>query len=391
MAASPASWTRRRFLRNSAALLGGLGAMPTLLAACGGGEAASSPAARAEGDAAANALVVDSWPIYIDDDPEEGTVARFRAASGIDLTWNEDINDNNEYFAKIQPLLSQGKAISADIITPTYWMVPRLVQLDWLEPLPLDAIPNRVNLLPSLKNPSWDPSGEYSLPWQTGITGIAYNRAVTGRALGSMADLFDPALKGKVGVLTEMRDTVGLLMLADGEDPANPTFERAAGAFERLQEAKESGQIRRFTGNDYIDDLVAGNFGACLAWSGDIAQLALDNPDIGFVVPEEGGMRFADCMVVPKGAANVANAARFMDFVYNPDNAARITAAVQYLSPVDGVADALRRLGGEAAALAESTVLFPDAATTSRLRTFGALSEEEEARFDEAFSAIAGA
>ncbi|MCC6436004.1 MAG: spermidine/putrescine ABC transporter substrate-binding protein [Acidimicrobiales bacterium] len=389
MARTAPLWTRRRFLRNSAALLGGVGVMPGLLTACGGDDSAS-PAARSSADGSGSTtLTVDSWPIYIDDDPAEGTVARFEAATGISLTWNETINDNNEYFAKIQPVLSDGKTIGADIISPTYWLVPRLVQLGWLEPLPIDAIPNRANLLPSLKNPSWDPGGEYSLPWQTGITGIAYNRKVTGKVIGSMADFFAPALSGKVGVLTEMRDTIGLLMLADGQDPASATFERAESAFARLQEAKESGHIRRFTGQDYLDDLVAGNFAACVAWSGDVAQLALDNPDIGFAIPEEGGMRFADCMVIPKGAANIDNAARFMDFVYNPANAARITAAVQYISPVQGVDEALRQLGGEAAALADSTVLFPDAATTSRLHVFGSLSEEDEARFDEAFSAIA--
>jgi len=375
----PTAWTRRRFLRSGLAAFGGLGLAPSLLAACGGGS---------DSGGGAKTLTVDSWPIYIDDDPETGTVARFLAATGIEVTWNEAINDNNEYFAKIQPVLSKGRRIDADMITPTFWMVPRLVDLGWLENLP--AVANRKNLLPSLEQASWDPSGAYSLPWQTGTTGIAYNKQAAGGEVRSMKQFLAPALEGKVGVLTEMRDTVGLFMLAEGQDPSTASFATAQTALTRLSDAATSGHIRRFTGNDYLDDLVAGNFAACIAWSGDVAQLAREDPNIGYAVPEEGGMLWADCMVIAKGSPHVANAAAFMDFVYEPANAARIAAAVQYISPVQGVADELRALGGEAAVLADSPVLFPDAATTARLRSFASLSEEEEARFDEAFSRISG-
>jgi spermidine/putrescine transport system substrate-binding protein len=192
-------------------------------------------------------------------------------------------------------------------------------------------------------------------------------------------------------MLTEMRDTIGLLMLADGKDPSQPTFAAAEGAFARLEQAKGAGQIRKFTGNDYQDDLIAGSFTACIGWSGDLAQLSLENPDLAFVIPEEGGLRFADTMVMPVGAANVSSAARFMDFIYNPSNAARITAAISYVSPVAGVQDELRKMGGDAAELADSQLLFPDETTSARLKVFGDLAEEEEARFDEAFSEIAGA
>jgi spermidine/putrescine transport system substrate-binding protein len=375
---TPPRVTRRRFLRSSAALFGTAGLAPGLLAACGGSNGTGSSAG----------LVVDTWPIYIDDDPETGTLARFRAATGIEVQWNETFNDTNEYFAKIQPTLSQGKSIGADIIMPTYWLIPRLVGLRWLEPMP--PVTNRKNLLPSLQNPVWDPTGAFSLPWQTGITGIAYNRRSAGREIRSMAQFLDPSLKGKVAVLTELRDTVGLFMLAGGADPSQPTPASVDAALARLDKAKSDGQIRRFTGQDYLDDLVAGNFAACVAWSGDVAQLAQENPDIGFAVPEEGGMLWADCMVLPRGAKHLANAATFMNFVYDPVNAARIAAAVQYVSPVAGVAEELRRLGGDAAVLADSTVLFPDDATRARLRTFGTLSEDDEAALEEAFSRIAG-
>ena len=214
--------------------------------------------------------------------------------------------------------------------------------------------------------------------------------AATGRELGSFEDLFDPAFRGKIGMLTEMRDTVGLALLADGKDVTNITFDDAAAAFDRIERAKADGQIRQFTGNDYMDDLAAGNFVACVGWSGDIAQLALDNPDLRFVIPEEGGMRWSDVMIIPTEAPNIGNAARWMDYVYDPVNAARIAAYVGYNSPVEGVQDELRK-DPETAALADSTLMFPDEATLEKVHVFASLDEDEEAQFEERFSAITGA
>jgi spermidine/putrescine transport system substrate-binding protein len=207
-----------------------------------------------------------------------------------------------------------------------------------------------------------------------------------------MADLFDPAFAGKIGMLTEMRDTVGLLLLLEGIDPAEVTIETAEPAFARLEAAKDDGTIRQFTGNDYMDDLASGNFVACVGWSGDISQLALDNPDLRFVIPDEGGMQWSDTMVLPNGAENVAAAAQWMDYVYDPVNAARITAYVGYNSPVAGVRDILADSDDEfERALAESPLLFPDEATLGRLHIFKTLDEDEEAAFDERFSTIVGA
>ena len=212
---------------------------------------------------------------------------------------------------------------------------------------------------------------------------------VTGRELTSTDDLFDPEFNGKIGMLTEMRDTMGLIMLADGVDISTvDSFEAAQPSFERLQKAKDEGQIRRFTGNDYMDDLSNGNFAACVGWSGDIVQLARDNPAVRFVIPQEGGTAWADTMVLPKGAANRDSAAKWMDFVYDPVQAAQITAYVQYISPVQGVQEELAKIDPE---LAESPLLFPDAETVARTHTFANLTEDVEAEYDAAFSAITGA
>jgi len=371
--------SRRDFLVRSGLVGAGALSMPALLAACGGG---------GSGDSEAMSLMFENWPLYID----EETVALFKSASGIDLKYTEAYNDNNEYFAKVQPSLAAGKKIDPDIVAPTFWMAARWIQLGWAQKINMANIPNSKNLRDDLANPSWDAKNEYQMPWQTGIAGIAYNAKTTGRELKSVADLFDPAFKGKIGMLTEMRDTLGLVLMSEGKSlDSIKTFDDAASAFDKIEKAKKDGQIRAFTGNDYTDDLSSGNFAACVAWSGDVLQLSKDNPDVKFYVPEEGGTSWYDTMLWVAGSENGSAVEKWMDYVYDPVNAARITASVQYISPVKGVQDALSNMGGDAAALAEDALLFPDAATIARLQSWGSLSEEEEAKFDERFAAITGA
>ena len=379
---SKREFSRRQLLIRSG-LAGAAGlSLPAILAACGGDDG---------GDSGALTLLFENWPEYIDvtDGDVLGTIDRFIAASGVAMSYSEAFNDNLEYFAKIQPLLGTGKSIKADIIAPTQWMAGRLRKLDWLEKLPLNKIPNSKNLEDAFKLPPSDQTGEYSLPWQSGIAGIAYNIDATGRELKSIADLFDPEFKGKIGMLTEMRDTVGLLLLGLGVNPSDITsFDEAAGAFEQLEKAKSDWQIRAFTGNDYIDDLGLGNFAACIGWSGDVLQLGIDNPSVRFVVPEEGATLWWDTMVVPKGAKNVEAAAKFMDFVYDPVQAAQLTAYVQYISPVKGVREEVAKIDS---ALAYNPLLFPDYETKKRFFPFADLSDEVEMQFEEAFSGIIGA
>lgn len=378
--------TRRRFLRTSGLAAGAAGLAP-LLAACG----SDSDSDSASGDGGAvkqdtKNLYFANWPAYID----EETVDLFEKASGISFKYTEEYNDNNEYFAKIQPLLSKGRSIDPDMLAPTFWMAGRLISLGWVDKLPLDKIPNAKNLRSSLQKPTWDPTGEYSLPWQSGFAGIAYNEQVTGRALTSIDDLWDPAFKGMIGVLSEMRDTLGLIGLSEGVDISKPTAKSLQKAIDALQEQVDSGQIKQFTGNDYMDDLTQGNFAACIGWSGDIAQLSKDSPELKFVIPESGGTLWSDTMVIPKGSDGVTAAAEFMDYVYDPVNAARIAAYVQYVSPVEGVQDELRKLGGDSAALADNELLFPTEASSKNLSSFGPLSEADEEALDAAFSKVQG-
>ena len=392
----------RRQLLIRAGALGAAGvSLPALLAACGGGgDSASSGSTPATtggtsggggGGGTSGGLFFENWPSYIDptEDGATGTVDRFREATGIDMRYTEAYNDNNEYFAKIQPLLGRDEPIDPDIIAPTSWLASRLITLEWLDKLPLDQVPNATNLRADLKNPSWDPTGEYSLPWQTGFAGIAYNSDVTGREITSVDDLFDPEFAGKVGALTEMRDTIGVIAMSLGIDISTiSSFAEAQPAFDKLQEAKDSGQIRRFHGNDYFDDLSNGNLAITIGWSGDVAAIARDNPAVKFVFPESGATSWADTMVVPKGARNVDAAAQWMNFVYDPVQAAQITALVGYVSPVEGVRAEVEKLDAD---LANDPLVFPDDATLANTKGFASLTDKVEAEYAAAFSAITGA
>lgn len=384
--------TRRQFMTRTGLAVGGVVLTPQILAACGGDDGGEG--GRGE---STDGVYFENWPEYIDtaeDGSVDGpgtTLANFTEQTGISIKYTEVYNDNNEYFAKIQPLLSQGKAIAPNVLAPTYWMAARLINLGWVEKLPLDKIPNSSNLVTSLQKPPSDPTGEYSLPWQAGTAGIAYNiNATGGKELTSVADLWDPSLKGKVSALTEMRDTIGIIALSEGIDISTAnTLEDYQPAFDTLQEQVDSGQIRQFTGNEYVGPLEDGTLAACFAWSGDV--LGMNNPDIRYVVPDSGGTLWFDTMIIPKGASGAEDVAEWINFVYDPVNAAQITAAVQFISPVQGVQEELRKMGGDAAALADSPYLFPDEATQERLHTFANLSDEEEAKMDEEFSTISGA
>ncbi len=398
--------TRREFLRRMGygaafAAFGG-----TLLAACGDDGGATTTAAG-EGPTTTGAppasmeLNFANWPFYIDpggDDSyfETSTLQDFEEATGISVNYIEEINDNNEWFGKVQGPLSAGQDIERDLAVLTDWMAARMMRLGWVDEIDKSNVPNAANLLPSLQSPGFDPERRFTLPWQSGLTAIGYDPNRTGRELTSINDIFDPAFAGRVTMLTEMRDTLGLVMLALGIDPEQATVEDARKATERIQQAVDDGQIRRFTGNDYGDDLVNGNVWAAFAWSGDVIQLQLDNPDLQFLVPDEGLMLWSDNMLIPTGAANKANAERFMDYVYDSRVAAKIESWVNFICPVVGAKEAMVELGDEIgdeelAALADDPLIFPDDEMLAVTHGFKSLDEDEEREFNEMFEAVIGA
>ena len=367
--------TRRAFLRQSAFAASGLALGGTLLAACKSGDNRNATAAAAR---------ISNWPMYID----PALTGDFEKATGIPVQYSEDVNDNSEFLARISEPLARGQSIDREIIVLTDWATSRLIRNGHLAPLDDSKFPNKVNLEADLLNVDFDPGRKFSVPWVSGMTGIAYNPKKTGRELTSVADLFDPKFKGQVTMLTELRDTLGILMLGDGKDPARATLADVEAAAATVKKYRENGHVRAFTGNDYVEDLAAGNVSVAIAWSGDIQGIAADNPDLRWIAPKEGAMLWSDNMMIPKTSDRVAQAMAFINYVYDPVISARIVKAAPYISPVKGTGAELARIAPEIAA---SELVVPPPALRARLHVFRALADAEDQQFNRIFQDAIGA
>ncbi|CAL9610225.1 polyamine ABC transporter substrate-binding protein [Streptomyces sp. enrichment culture] len=390
-----AALTRRSLLRASAGgalAAGGLGA----LTGCG------IPAAgKTEGGVSAEdhseeekQVRFSNWTEYMDVDDSgrrHPTLEAFTERTGVKVTYTEDINDNSEFFGKIQPQLAAGQETGRDIVVLTDWLAARLIRLGWVQKLDPAHLPHAfANLSPQFRSPDWDPGRAYSYPWQGISAVIAYNKkALDGTEVTSVSDLLDdPKLKGRVGFLTEMRDTVGMMLLDMGKDPARFSDDDYDAAIDRLQKGVDRGQIRRFTGNDYTSDLSKGDFAACLAWAGDVVQLKADNPDIDFVIPDSGYVTSSDNLLIPNKARHKTNAERLIDYYYEPGPAAELAAYINFVCPVDGVKDELAKIDPDAA---NNPLIIPDQAMQAGSHSFRSLSAKEETAYEEKFAKLTGA
>jgi spermidine/putrescine transport system substrate-binding protein len=380
--------SRRGFLQ----AVGVAGAVLTagpLLAACGT-EGTNTAGGGAQGNP--KKLAWSNWPLYLDiadeDDTDHPTLTAFTKKTGIEVTYTEDINDNDEFFGKISPMLRAGRSTGRDVIVLTDWMATRMIRLGYLEKIDRANIPNSKNLIASYEDVPFDKGRQYTLPWQSGIAGIGYNPKALGREITEVDDLFRPDLRGRLTMLTEMRDTMGLLLLSIGASPEDHSFADYKKAIDKLQKVVDDGYVRAFTGNEYAADLASGNILAAIAWSGDVLQLQADDPDMQLVVPGDGGMLWSDDLMVPKGAANKAGAEKLMDFYYDPRNAAEVAADVNYVTPVQGAQDAMKDVDAE---LAGNELIFPTEETLSKLHSFKALDEGEEKEYQDLFQKVIGA
>jgi len=371
--------SRRGFLGTAGATALGL----TL--GCSGGDGGGSDLTLPDGD---GRLRILTWSDYVDPD----TVGRFADEARLDVAYDEDWEGNVEGLTGIlEPTLGAGEPTGYDVIVPTYWVVDRMLQNGWLQPVPIELVPNHANIDAALLALPWDRGARFHMPWQVGITGIATDTDRVPVPIGSFAELVSGRVAGPVGVVAEMRETVGMLMLLRGDDPSRVTLPGAEAALDDLERLVADGTVTLVT-NDFYDALAGGELAACLAWSGDIVLFQAEEAgrNITFTIPEEGAIRWFDSMVIPVEATNPAAAAAWMDFVYEPANAAQITAYVQYVSPVLGVRDALVELGGEAAAVADNPLVFPDDETARRLFFWAGLDAEAEQALDDRFAEIAG-
>ncbi|MDQ1716758.1 MAG: spermidine/putrescine transport system substrate-binding protein [Pseudonocardiales bacterium] len=385
-----------RGLLSRRTMLAGIGAagLATMLSACGtkGTASKANPSAQAAADKSDTEKVVNwsNWPEYIDVDDKtktHPTLLAFAKQTGIKVNYTEDYNDNDEFFAKVQPQLGASADTGRDVWCSTDWMVAKLVRLNWVQKLDKANIPNAVNLQDTLKNVEFDPGRQFSLPWQSGFTGIGYNpKATGGKKIESLDQLFhDPAIKGRVTLLTEMRDTVGLTLLAMGKDPANFTDADFYAAIKELTTVKESGQLKGFTGNEYGKGLASGDIAACMAWTGDVVQLKADNPSLGYVLPSTGHMIWSDNFVIPNKAQHKKNAELLINYYYDPKVMATVVDYVNYISVVKGAKEILVKSDPT---VADNSLIFPSDAVLAKAHVFRGLTEAEETKYNKAFQAL---
>ncbi len=362
---------------------GGLGAVG-LLAACGGG---------GDDAAAENSVRWGNWPLYLDFDEDSKTyptLEKFKTQTGIDAQYFEDYNDNDEFFGKVQAQLKLGEDIGYDLVTPTDWMAARWIRLGYTQKYDLANIPNHVNILDSLKSPSYDPMRESTLTWQGIMAGFGWNTEKNPKGVRTIEDLFSPQNKGKIVVLSEMRDTIGVILLSQGVDITKVTEDQYMNAVDFMAKKIADGWIRGVKGNEYAEDLTSGDATAVIGWSGDMFILASENEGkFDFAIPESGGTISGDNLVIPSTASpgGKANAEKLINYYYDPVVAAEVAAYVNYVCPVKGAQAEMEKIAPE---LATSEYIFPTEKTSSRLNVFRSLTPDEETKWAEAFQQAQG-
>ena len=361
---------------------GGLGAAG-LLAACGGSDSADS----------SNSVRWGNWPLYLDYDEETKkypTLEKFTEATGIAANYFEDYNDNDEFYGKVQAQLKLGEDIGYDVVTPTDWMAARWIRLGYTQKFDAANIPNKSNILASLASPSFDPNREQTLTWQGIMGGFGWNVEKNPKGIRTIDDLFAPQNKGKIVVLSEMRDTIGIILLSQGVNLQTVTEDQFMNAVDFMAKKIADGWIRGVKGNEYAEDLTSGDATAVIGWSGDMFILKSENEGkFDFALPDSGGTISGDNFVIPStvSAEGKANAEKLINFYYDPAIAAEVAAYVNYVCPVEGAQAEMEKIDP---ALAASPFIFPDAAMSSKLNVFRSLTPAEETAWSEAFQKAAG-
>jgi spermidine/putrescine transport system substrate-binding protein len=361
---------------------GGLGAAG-LLAACGGSDSGDS----------ANSVRWGNWPLYLDYDEETKkypTLDKFQEQTGITAEYFEDYNDNDEFYGKVQAQLKLGEDIGYDVVTPTDWMAARWIRLGYTQKFDAANIPNKSNILDSLASPSFDPNREQSMTWQGIMAGFGWNTEKNPKGIRTLEELFAPQNKGKIVVLSEMRDTIGIILLAQGVNLQTVTEDQYMNAVDYMTKQISDGWIRGVKGNEYAEDLTSGDATAVIGWSGDMFILKAENEGkFDFAIPESGGTISGDNLMIPSTASaeGKANAEKLINFYYDPAIAAEVAAYVNYVCPVKGAQAEMEKIAPE---LASSPFIFPDDAMSKRLNVFRSLTPAEETSWTEAFQKAAG-
>ena len=376
--------TRRRLVGRA----GSLSLASVLLAACGGvkgtaEKAAKTPTSVHHAKVPIGNWTWSNWPLYID----KKVLKTFDKRYGGHVKYIEDINDNDEFFGKVRQQLESGTPIGRDLVVLTDYMAAKWVRDGYTTPIDKSNVPNMANLVDNLKSINYDPRRQYTLPWQSGATGIGYDITKTGGEIKSIKSLFDPKYKGRVTMLSEPYDSASLVMLMQGANPSTASIDQILKAIDKIKQANDAGQFRRFTGNDYTTDLAKGNVWLCAAYSGDLVQLQSDNKNLRFAYPEEGSVLWTDNMMMPAKVEHPYAAETMMNFVYEPDIAAKIAAYVNYLSPVKGVKDVILKTDPK---VANDPLIFPPDSIRKAMHPYPALSPKDERTMKSAMAQVTG-
>lgn len=375
--------TRRNILQGA-----GIGAAALTLAACSTGGAAKPTPAKDKSDTV-KALNWANWAAYLDEDDKGNypTLVEFEKQTGIKAKYDVAVDDNNTYYGKVKGQLALGQDIGADVVCLTDWMLGRLIRLGYTQEFDKSKIPNAKNLNPTLQNPDFDPGRKRSLPWQGGFAGICWNKEKLPNGLKSVEDLWDKSLKGRVGVLSELRDTMGLIMMQNGVDISSKWGDKEFdNAIEVFKKQVSDGQIRNIKGNAYLEDLKSEDTLAAICWSGDITVINAEAGDKWeFAIPTAGGTLWNDNFLIPVGSSEKANAEKLIDYYYEPEVAAQVAAWVNYITPVVGAKEAMQKIDP---ALADNQLIFPNEETLAKTKIFRTLTGAEESKYGAAFQAV---
>lgn len=379
---------RRAMSRRGFLTAAGATGAAAALSACGTRGRAGGGGATGGGNT--KDIVWANWTLYLDfdeDTKEFPTLVQFEKESGYNVEYREDIEDNVSFNGKVAPQLANGQSIGYDLVTLTDWMAGEWIRKGFVAGITDATVPNKKNILPALVDVGFDPGRDYSLTWQSGFAGIAWNKERVPNGLTGVADLWAPELNGKVVVLSEMRDTIGLIMMSQGVR-IDETFtnEQFTAALDVLQQQVDSGQVKQVKGNSYKEDLINEQAYAAIAWSGDIFQINAENGDKWeFAIPDTGGSLWSDNLMIPVTAANPTGAAALMDFYYRPEIAAQVAAYVNYICPVQGAQQAMKKIDPE---LADNQWIFPTDELLAQTQVFRPLTPEEQVEYSEAFGRV---
>lgn len=371
--------SRRSFLSRGALVAGGVALGPQLLAACSNDDESAGDG----GSGSSDSVRISNWPLYIAD----GFNTSFEEASGLTVDYKENFQDNETWFAANKDALAAKQDIGADLVVPTNFMTARLIGLGWLNELDQSNISNFSNMRTDLLDGPWDPGAKYSMPYFAGMVGLAYNEAETGRPITSIDDLWDPRFKGGVTLFSDFQDALGMIMMSQGNSPGDPTVATVQQAADLVAEQNAKGQIRRFTGNDYQDDLTSGNVIVAQVYSGDVVQLAEENPSLKFVVPDSGGTQFVDTMTIPYTTKNQAGAEEWMNYVYDRANYAKLVEEVLYIPVLSDMTDELEKINPDTAS---NPLVNPPQEVLDRVTSWEILPEDDEADMISLYNEVTG-